>query len=72
MGGIHYAKLKTSERLQRTHWLLRDYQWHGTREIMHAANVCAVNTVIAELRANGIGIETVCRGVGHFEYRLET
>ena len=72
MDGIHYARLESSERLQRFMWLLRDYGWHGTREIQIQANVCNVSAAASELRAQGIGIETVCRGVGRFEYRLET
>jgi hypothetical protein len=67
---IHYAKIEESERLQRTHRLLADGHWHGTREIMRTADVCAVNTVIAELRANGYDITTRCAGRGRYEYQL--
>ena len=67
---IHYAKIKDSERLQRVHRLLSDGEWHGTREIMHGADVCAVNTVIAELRSNDFHIITRCVGRGRYEYRL--
>ncbi|MBN1104730.1 MAG: hypothetical protein JXL84_15030 [Deltaproteobacteria bacterium] len=68
---IHYAKIEESRRLQRVHRVLFDGKWHGTREIMRAADVCAVNTVVAELRANGCNIFTRCVGRGRFEYRLE-
>jgi len=68
---IHYARIEESERLQRAHKVLSDGQWHSTREIMQAADVCAVNTVVAELRANGAPILTRCAGRGRYEYRLE-
>lgn len=67
---IHYARIENSERLQRVHLLLLDGDWHGTREIMLNADVCAVNTVITELRANGFAIHTRCRGRGRYEYCL--
>lgn len=70
MRGIHYAKIEDSERLQRVHQILLDGDWHGTRRIMRLADVCAVNTVIAELRANGCRIDTRCVGRGRYEYRL--
>lgn len=67
---IHYAKIEESERLQRVHALLADGNWHGTRNIMRTADVCAVNTVVAELRANGCPISTRCLGRGRYEYRM--
>lgn len=70
-GFIHYAKLNNSDRLKRLHKLLSDGRWHGTREINRAADVCAVNTACAELRANGISVATRCVGRGLYEYRLQ-
>lgn len=67
---INYAKIEESERLQRAHRLLSDGKWHSTRDIMLTADVCAVNTVIAELRANGYDIMTRCVGRGRYEYQL--
>lgn len=67
---IHYAKIEDSPRLQRVRALLDDGRWHGTREIMLTADVCAVNTVITELRCNGLTVETRCVGQGRYEYRL--
>lgn len=67
---INYAKIEESERLQRAHRLLSDGNWHSTRDIMRTADVCAVNTVIAELRANGYDIVTRCVGRGRYEYQL--
>ena len=34
-----------------------DRKAHTTRDLIRKANVCAVNSCIAELRANGIQIE---------------
>lgn len=67
---IHYARIEESDRLRRVHKLLADGDWHGTRQIMIDADVCAVNTVISELRANGFSIDTRCVGRGRFEYRM--
>ena len=50
------ARLETSARLQRVHDLLADGQVYTTLDIVIAAGVCAVNSCIAELRANGASI----------------
>ena len=66
---MHAARVKASTRLQRTLALLADQCWHDTREINIQANVLAVNSAIAELRANGYMIG--CRKRDSiFEYRL--
>lgn len=64
-GKIHYAKLSDSPRLQRVLKALEDAGMVGltTREIILKAEVCAVNTAIAELRSNGIKI--LCKPQGH-------
>ena len=49
---FHYAKIENSPRLQRTLTLLSDGQWHTTRGIIKIADVCAVNSIISELRSN--------------------
>ena len=51
------ARLSSSERLQRVAEVLSDGRPHSTLCIIQAANVCAVNSCIAELRANGLEIE---------------
>ncbi len=56
---MHSARLDSSDRLQRVHDLLKDGQERSTAEIIKAAHVCAVNSIIAELRDNGAVIE--CR-----------
>jgi len=67
---MHAARLEASARLQRVLALLEDGQWHSTLDIVMAAQVCAVNSCVAELRANGFRVD--CRRVGRerFEYRL--
>ncbi|MFZ5760969.1 MAG: hypothetical protein ACOY32_15235 [Thermodesulfobacteriota bacterium] len=69
-GKIRAAKISGSPRLARVNSLLQDGNWHGTREISRGCDVYAVNTIIAELRENGICIETRCVGQGRYEYRL--
>lgn len=68
---MHAARLDKSDRLQRVLALLEDGRWHSTLDIVIGAGVCAVNSCIAELRANGYSV--ACRRVGkdRFEYRLE-
>ena len=72
LGHIRAANLKSSDRLGRVCRYLQDGKWHGTWEIIHACDVCAVNTVIAELRENGLRIETRCKGLGQYQYRLSS
>ncbi|MCL6619470.1 MAG: hypothetical protein K6T33_06730 [Thermomonas hydrothermalis] len=67
---MHAASVEKSERLQRVLWLLLDEQWHTTMDIIDGARVCAVNSIIAELRANGLRIETRRMGRGVYAYRL--
>lgn len=56
---MHAARLERSARLQRVHELLSDRAEHSTREIARTADVCAVNSIVAELRDGGAEIE--CR-----------
>ena len=55
------ARLERSPRLQRVHALLADGGEYTTLEIVRRPGVCAVNSIIAELRENGCYIE--CRQV---------
>lgn len=50
---MNAANLKKSARLQRVDEFLSDRRPHTTRDIIRGADVCAVNSCIAELRANG-------------------
>ena len=70
MNAAHPA---TSPRLRRVLLLLGDRQWHTTRDIVRDADVCAVNSCIAELRAQGATIDCSVVSVGgarRFRYRL--
>ena len=67
---IHYAKLESSERLQRLYKFLLDGKAHTTRDIVYGAEIMAVSTAVDELRENGFEIE--CRPVrkGVYEYQM--
>lgn len=71
-GIIHYARLQQSQRLQKVLKYLSDGQPHTTFEIIMGCGVCAVNSIIAELRMNGMSIS--CRQVkgqrGVYQYQL--
>ncbi len=75
---IHAARLETSPRLQRVRDFLVERGSMGatTLEIIRKADVCAVNTAVAELRACGLKIrceyerETESRS-RVFRYKLE-
>lgn len=67
---MHNARIEKSQRLQRVIRLLADGREYSTREIIAHADVCAVNSVITELRANGKNIS--CRREGHaWYYKME-
>ncbi len=72
---MHAASLNSSPRLQRVHDLLLNGREYSTLEIVQGAQVCAVNSIIAELRANGLTI--TCRqivspaGERRWLYRME-
>ena len=53
------AKLANSSRLKRVHDFLADGKEHTTLDIIDNTRVCAVNSIIGELRVNGAVIE--CR-----------
>jgi hypothetical protein len=56
MNRMHAARIETSPRLQRVlETLQRGGRW-TTRELIETAHVCAVNSAVAELRANGYPI----------------
>ena len=60
----HSAQLSKSDRLQRVLKYLKDSrQERSTMDIIKAVNVCAVNSIISELRDNGIAID--CRRDGN-------
>lgn len=63
---MHSATIERSARLRRVDQLLADGNEHSTLDIVNKAQVCAVNSCIAELRANGRIIN--CRRVGDVWY----
>lgn len=70
MKTMHAASEKNSERLQRVMKVLKDGEEHTTYEILHQAQVCAVNSIVAELRVNGHAI-TCQRRKDRFYYQLK-
>lgn len=59
---MHAARLGHSDRLQRVRALLSDGVPRTTMEIIAQANVCAVNSIAAELRHNGVPV--ACQRTG--------
>ncbi|HEY6022257.1 MAG TPA: hypothetical protein VIY48_21085 [Candidatus Paceibacterota bacterium] len=59
---MNAAQLDRSQRLQRVRKVLLDGMKHTTLDLIQKANVCAVNSIISELRANGMAID--CQRVG--------
>lgn len=74
---MHAASLARSPRLQRVHALLSDGKERSTRAIVIGAHVCAVNSCVAELRAEPNNCVIECRqaicgetGVRTWLYRM--
>jgi hypothetical protein len=59
---MNSAHLSKSARLQRVRNVLMDGMKHTTRDLIRKAKVCAVNSIISELRENGMHID--CQRVG--------
>lgn len=55
-GRMHAARLTASPRLRRVADVLADGLPHSTLAIVERAQVCAVNSAVAELRENGLSI----------------
>lgn len=68
---IHYAKIENSPRLQRLREYLSDYQPHTTLDIIRNAEICAVNTAVAELRKNNYKIDCKCIQRGIYNYQMK-
>ncbi len=66
---MNCATLENSQRLQRVLKYLADGKRHSTLEIVHGARVCAVNSIVSELRGNGIKIGCT-REKGVYFYQL--
>lgn len=59
---MNFGRLSHSDRLRRVDRLLADGRAYSTREIIQEAQVCAVNSIVSELRANGRDISCVRKG----------
>lgn len=68
---MNAARLEKSARLQRVYAALQKHGALTTMQIIQTANVCAVNSIISELRANNIRIDCKCLEPGVYQYRLE-
>ena len=53
---MHSATISNSDRLQRVLKVLMDGNKHTTRDIIIKADVCAVNSIISEIRDNGFKV----------------
>lgn len=67
---MNSARIGKSPRLQRVLGLLHGGKWYSTMDIIQSARVCAVNSIISELRDNGYKIDCRRDG-GKWMYRLE-
>jgi len=67
---MNAAILGKSARLQKVYNLLADGREYSTREIIAHADVCAVNSIICELRSNGCEI-TCRRDCDAWYYKME-
>ena len=68
---MNAADIDNSDRLQRVWKLLSKGGEYTTLEIIQQAGVCAVNSIISELRANGCDIQCQRRDKKWF-YRMTT
>jgi hypothetical protein len=67
---MNSARLENSDRLTRVLKLLQVGGEFTTLDIIRNANVCAVNSIISELRQNGIKVSCQRRG-SNWYYTLE-
>ena len=71
---MHAARADHSPRLQRVLHVLRGGGEHSTLDLVERAGVCAVNSIVAELRAQGYAISCRQRSVDgerRWWYRLD-
>jgi len=67
---MNAANIESSDRLNRVLDLLSQGEEFTTLDIIKQANVCAVNSIISELRQNGFDIDCQRRADKWF-YKLE-
>lgn len=58
---MNSATLSKSDRLQRVLKVLLDGNKHTTRDIIRKAHVCAVNSIIIEIRDNWFKVMCECK-----------
>jgi hypothetical protein len=68
---MHFARFDKSDRLQRVYHLLLEGP-QTTMDIIQKAGVCAVSSIISELRAQGIRVECEPIKRGVYKYQLES
>jgi hypothetical protein len=68
---VNHASIAKSDRLQRVLRVLQEGRPFTTMEIIQYAGVCAVNSIISELRANGIRVRCDRLRQGVYSYQLE-
>ncbi len=56
---MHAARLDDSPRLQEVLAALQDGEEKSTLDLIHETGRCAINSIVSELRANGLRID--CR-----------
>ena len=68
----HAALLENSLRLHRVAKFLGDKKTYTTLEIQLTCHVCAVGSIVSELRDSKNGFDIVCKQVGNdrFEYTM--
>jgi hypothetical protein len=66
---MHYARLANPPRQQRVLRLLSSGREYSTRDIVQLAGVLAVNSIVSELRQNGVPV-TCRRQKRVFFYRI--
>ena len=59
---MNFANIETSKRLKRVLAALKRYKKLSTRQLIEKAKVCAVNSIISELRLNGYNIKCERKG----------
>jgi len=67
---MNYANIEKSLRFQKVIKVLKDKNWHSTMDIIKRAEVCAVNSIITELRLNGFDIKCK-RDANKWLYQLQ-
>lgn len=63
---MNSAKLDTSERLQRVYNVLKDGRKHSTMDLIQKSGRRAINSIVAELRDNGIPVDCQRKGVAWY------